>query len=148
MDTSGPLLGVTATKYITETQTTVILTCGSDRLTRADFAGVQCFNFMAVRNLNDALQGVGVKNLRELFERVSPIDFAIPHVGVIALAALGAAFEAAGVGGSTPLANWAKKHANGSPLRTFDTIKAHRAAPQVRGRSRRRHTAVKKGSSS
>lgn len=117
---------------------------GSDKLTRADFAQVGCYNFVAAVRLSAILKDIGAKSLRHVFDTIPPSALAVPGLGVISLAVLGAAFEAAGVGGATPLEAYAVKHAEkdgkGRPdVVTFSTLKqhAHNIAARDRGVRRR-----------
>lgn len=133
MNLSTSILGITAVEALKKHAGTPLLQIGSDRFTRHDLAGVDCFNFTAARNLGHILQQkFQVKNLRDVYERIPPHHLALPGLGVIALAVLGAAFEAKGVGGEEPLESWARKHAPPGPkgqgepsLTTFATMKKH-----------------------
>ena len=136
MNLSTTLLGTTAVRALQQTATRPVLQIGSDRLTRADLAEVECFNFLAAGHLTHVLHTqLRVKNLKDVYENIAPTQLALPTIGVVSLAVLGAAFEAKGLGGEDPLENWARKHAlpgrkgKGEPhLTTFSTIKKHEAA--------------------
>lgn len=132
---------------------TPVLIVGSDFFTRRDLSSLDCFNFVAAANLSRILADFGVINTRDVYERISPLDLAVPRLGAISLAVLGAAFEAKKLGGDRPLETWVTKHRAAGPRRefvTFDTLKdryqqrhsTKRAAP--RSRSRRLHS-VNKG---
>jgi hypothetical protein len=148
MNLAPSILGSTAVAQLKQTAAAALLQIGSDRLTRHDLAGVDCFNFTAARTLGHILQQkFHVKNTRDVYERVPPQALALPGLGVIALAVLGAAFEAKGVGGDEPLENWARKHAPPSPkgqgepsTTTFATMKKHELnrTRKPAGRSKRR----------
>lgn len=84
--------------------------------------------------LNQHLQ---VKDLRDVYMNVSPEALALPRLGAISLAVLGAAFEAKGLGGEEPLDAWAKKHL-GDAVRTFHTIKEREAAEAAKEKKERR----------
>lgn len=121
MQLSSAVLGAGAVKRLEGIGAEAVVTIGSDRLTRQQLAKVGCFNFVAAKNLSHLLRDLGVKDLRDLYERVAPADLVLPHLGVISLAVLGAAFEAKGIGGSKPLENWVRTHSE--KVRTFDSMK-------------------------
>jgi hypothetical protein len=88
-----------------------VVIVGSDRFTKKDLASLDCFNFLAAQNLNRILNDVlRVKNLREVYEKYPPTTFALPRMGAITLAVLGACFEAKGLGGDSPLMGWMERH--------------------------------------
>jgi hypothetical protein len=129
MNLSTSVLGTHVVKQLQAKHGEAVLQVGSDRLTRRDLAAVSCYNFQAARNLTAILGVVGAKSLKDVYENHPPTDLALPHMGSISLAVLGAAFEVAGIGGSDPLENYVKKHLkrNGSvreSMVTFDTLKA------------------------
>ena len=149
MNLSTSILGTTAVAQLKQHAGAPLLQIGSDRFTRHDLAGVDCFNFTAARNLGHILtNGLAVKNLRDVYDRIPPHRLALPGLGVIALAVLGAAFEAKGLGGDEPLESWARKHALPGPkgqgaaeLTTFATMKKHElngTRKQQQARSKRR----------
>jgi len=144
MNLPSAILGKSAVDQITERSGATVLQIGADRLTRADLAAVGCFNFIAARLLTEAARELHVDNLRDLYEHVAPRALALPNVGAVSLAVLGAAFEAKGIGGAAPLESYVKKHlpSNGQQtILTFDTIKQHeRAAQQASRRHRRGRT--------
>lgn len=125
-----PLLGQYAVQQLQRNATLPVLTVGKDKLTRGQLAGVECFNFVAARWLEAVLRDFEARDLKDVYERIPPQALALPRVGAITLAVLGAAFEAKGIGGENPLASYAVKHAekngNGQPKQTtFDTMKRH-----------------------
>lgn len=122
MNLARNVLGAHAVDFLEHASRESILTIGSDHLTRGELADLGCYNFVAARNLSGALNQLGVKNLRDVFDNYTPRDLALPHVGVIALAVLGAAFEAKGIGGEIPLETYVAKHQ--AKVTTFDTVKA------------------------
>jgi hypothetical protein len=142
MNLSTTILGSTAVKQLQATSSAWILEVGSDRLTRAELAGVGCFNFHAARSLTTILKDFSIKNLADLYARLPPSAVALPHIGAISLAVLGAAFEAKGIGGETPLEAWAKKHGPaGDPAKamvTFHTMKQRERAERAEERKRKR----------
>jgi hypothetical protein len=131
------VLGSTAVDQLTKNHKEQILVVGKDKFTRADLGGIGCFNFIAAKNLSVAFQALQVKNLQDVFDNVAPSALALPHVGTISLAVLGAAFEAKGIGGSSPLAEWVGHHLNGK-IRTFNTVK-HKIRAMEGPRKKRRH---------
>ena len=125
MNLATSVLGSTTVKRLEQAGGEHVLIVGNDKLTRGDLAKVGCYNFAAAKNLTRALADWNITNLKQLFHQVPPWQFAVPHVGVITLAVLGAAFEAKGIGGESPLETYAQKHADGAKraLVTFDTYK-------------------------
>ena len=141
MNLSTTILGSTAVKQLQETSSAWVLEVGSDRFTRAQLASVSCFNFTAAKNLTNLLRELTVKNLSDLYERVPPSALALPHMGVISFAVLGAAFEAKKIGGQAPLESWARLHSNGdrdAPLVSFHTLKQRELAEQQAEKDRER----------
>jgi hypothetical protein len=134
------VLGASAVDRLSTAAGEAVLVVGSDTFTRSDLSAVGCFNFVAARYLTHALHDLGVTNLRDVYDRVPPRDLALPGVGVISLAVLGAAFEAKHIGGDSPLETYVRKHQ--TKLTTFDTVKhavkREQLANQQRRRKRRR----------
>lgn len=123
MDLSTKVLGTHAVDVLTEAHRDHVLTIGADKFTRRDLAVVECFNYVAARNLSAACAALRVKNARDLFEHYGPAELAVlPRIGVIALAVLGAAFQAKKLGGEAPLEAWAG--AGDKKIVTYSTIKA------------------------
>lgn len=141
MDLSSHFLGQTAILGLQQRLTAPVLTIGKDRFTRTDLARGLCFNFVAAAALDRAIADLHVKSTRDLFEKIAPRDLALPRVGTIALAVLGAAFELQGLGGATPLDAWVSHHhdpARGHRERlTFATFK-HAAAKRDRPRTKKK----------
>lgn len=127
MDYSSRILGSHTANILRARGTTPILVIGSDTFDRTVLSGVKCFNFNAASSLSRILtKELKVKNTRDLFENVSPTDLVLPRIGAVALAVLGACFEAKHVGGSNPLEAWSKNHRTDEvrDFVTFDTMKA------------------------
>jgi len=127
------ILGQHAVTQLQRTADEVILEVGSDKLGRRELAAVGCYNFMAARNLSAVLKSLQVTSLKFLFEHIPPSSLALPHMGVISLAVLGAAFEARKIGGANPLESWVKAHLGGNgsakqAMVTFHTLKARELA--------------------
>jgi hypothetical protein len=135
MDLSTSILGATAAAYIRERQGAALLRIGSDTFTRADLARVECFNFTAAATLSRILnRELQVKDTREVFERIPPEALALPRLGAIGLAVLGAAFEAKRLGGEAPLLAWMRKHRPEAKVITFASLKHHDEAERARER--------------
>ena len=141
MNLAASILGSNAVEKLKETRRAFVLEVGSDKLTRGQLSRVECFNFLAARNLTSILKELGVRNLRQVYDEIPPSALALPHMGVVSLAVLGAAFEAKGIGGDAPLESYVKKHSaekNGkSDIVTFFTLK-HREQAEVSKERRER----------
>src|SRR5262245_19598097 len=146
MDLSARVLGKSTATQLQERVVLPILRIGSDQFTRADLAAVECFNFMAAANLSKILNHeLTVKNTKDVFENLNPFALALPRLGVISLAVLGAAFEKKGLGGEHPLETWIRQHHDpetdgARDLITFDTIKARQPVDtEAKDRAMRKH---------
>jgi hypothetical protein len=141
MNLSLSVLGSTAVQRLTEAGAEHVLTIGSDRLTRGELSRVGCYNFVAAKNLSKILQAIGAKSLRAVFETIPPQALAVPHMGVVSLAVLGAAFEAKRIGGASPLEAYVRRWAPEGVKRamvTFDTIKHREQAEVAKERKERK----------
>jgi len=138
MNFSPTVLGTPTANKLALTATTPVLEVGRDRLTRGQLAAVGCYNFIAATRLTGILRTEleGVTSLRQLFDKVSPTDLALPRIGAVSLAVLGAAWEVKGIGGDNPLEAWVRHHASAQDGRkevvTFFTVKARHAAEEAR----------------
>jgi hypothetical protein len=145
MDLSSSVLGAGIVAKLNDRRTAWILKIGRDGFTRAALAGVECFNFQAAATLSAILnKELKVKDTRDVFDRVSPAELALPRIGAIAVAVLGAAFEAKGIGGETPLVAWVRKHA-GAPdaaVHTFVSLKVRDAKARAEGKAEDRERAT------
>lgn len=103
-----------------------VLTIGSDKFSRSQLAGVACFNFVAAAMLSNIVNNqLKVKDTGDLFRRIPPSALALPGLGTISLATLGAAFEAKL---NKDLTDYIDHHrAEGEAVVTFNTVKAHNA---------------------
>jgi hypothetical protein len=140
MDLSATVLGKHTAELLTTRAAAAVLTIGRDKFTRADLAGVACFNYVAALNLTRALAALDCKSVKDAFDNISPSMLAVPHVGAVSLAVLGAAFEARGIGGDAPLIAWCLNHRDPEArkeIRTFDTIKHHAHDQQAASAERR-----------
>jgi len=142
MDFSAKVLGTTTVRYLRERSTSAVLTIGADTFTRGDLSRVACFHFAAASNLSALLRQLDAKNTRDVFDRLPPESLALPRLGAVSLAVLGAAFEAKKIGGDNPLENWMKKHRPDAPTVTFLSLKhrdeRERATEQQDTRDRKR----------
>jgi len=125
---STKVLGNTTVAALTARAHDAVLTIGKDRFTRADLAGVECFNYIAAANLSAQLKVFRVASTKDVFDKVAPTELALPRLGPVALAVLGAAFERKGL---PTLEAWVVKHRDaadkGKEIVTFATMKAHTA---------------------
>lgn len=124
MQLPDQILGRGAVEAIQAKIKAPVLTIGADRFTRAQLAGINCFNFAAATILSNIFTAqLKVKDTKDLFLNISPNDLALPGLGVISLATLGAAFETKL--GKT-LTDYIDHHrAEEDSVVTFHTIKAH-----------------------
>jgi len=119
---SSKVLGSSTAKELQARAARPILQIGSDAFTKTQLSSIECFSFIAASNLSRALQALDVKHTKDLYERVPPALLALPRLGAVSLAVLGAAFEVKGLGGSRPIEAWMERHQDGV-LRTFHTVK-------------------------
>ena len=124
MNLFANVLGTTAVRKLEASRSAHVLVIGKDRFTRQQLAGVECFNFHACRLLTNVFNELKVPHLQYVYDKLSPQALAMPRLGVVSLAVLGAAFEARQIG---DLQTYAQKHAvkkNGDyQIATFDTLK-------------------------
>lgn len=147
---STKVLGTDTVRQLEERITTPLLVIGRDRFHRQDLATIGCFNFIAAQRLSSVLQQLGVKDTQDLFTNFPPTALVVPSIGAIALAVLGAAFEARGIGGNQPLEAWILKHRGSIDSRkdivTFHTLKHKEAQREIgearakKARAHRKHT--------
>lgn len=123
MNLSTKILGKTIVTQLSNRLTAPVLRIGSDRFTLHDLAAVDCFNFLAARNLDRILNAeLQVRSTKDLFDNVAPHALALPQLGAISFAVLGAAFEAKNLGGDRPLESWVTRHHDPEVRREFITI--------------------------
>ncbi len=138
MDLPDTVLGTNVASAVRTKNASPILRIGSDVFTRKDLASVECFNFSAAARLSAILnKELNVKNAGEVYRKIHPSALAVPGLGAISLAVLGAAFESLGLGGDAPLLHYVQQHTNGDGVRTFHTIKEH-ALDERRGEAKAR----------
>ena len=132
MKLSSIILGQSVVKQLEATFGEAVLVVGADKFTRRQLASVSCFNFLAAKNLTTLIRDFGVRDLKDLYERLPPAALAVPHMGAISMAVLGAAFEVKKIGGDDPLGNCARHHAGDAKraLVTFHTMKARELAAE------------------
>lgn len=138
---SARVLGAATVAALTDRARNAVLVIGRDRFTRADLAGVECFSYTAAANLSAQLKVFKPANTRDVFDRLSPLSLALPRLGAVSLAVLGAAFERKGL---PTLDDWVTKHRAPTDTReivTFATIKARSADVKAARRERRATTA-------
>lgn len=152
MNLSARVLGTTTVRQLQDRLQTPILRIGSDSFLLRDLANEGCYNFAAARNLNRILnEELHVKSTRDLFDSVHPRELALPRLGAISFAVLGAAFEVKKIGGDRPLESWVTKHRDESARReftTFATLK-HQSIRDVKAaaderRAAKRHKAARR----
>lgn len=145
MDLSTSVLGSYVAGQLRERRDAVLLRIGRDTFDRASLANVSCYNWTAAMNLSNILnRELAVKDTRDVFEHVAPMTLALPRLGAVSIAVLGAAFEAKGIGGGAPLEAWVRKHAEkDAPIHTFASLKHHDEAERAAERraTRARFTA-------
>lgn len=141
MDLSSHMLGADVRKTLADRAHSPILRIGRDAFTRRDLSNLDCFNFIAAANLSAILnKELQVKDTRDVYENVSPLALALPHLGSFSLAVLSACFEAKRLGEETPLDAWMKKHR--AKLVTFSTLKlreAHDRTEERKQKAARKH---------
>jgi hypothetical protein len=127
MDFSDRVLGSTIAHKLQDRVSSVLLRIGRDTFTRGDLAHVECFNFVAAANLSAILnRELQVKDTAEVFHHIAPAALALPRLGAVALAVLGAAFEVKGLGGDHPLERWVRNHTEhhtDAEIVTFGSLK-------------------------
>lgn len=137
---SARVLGAHTVAALTARVRNAVLVIGRDRFTRADLAGVECFSYVAAANLSAQLEAFKPVDTRDVFNRLSPLALAVPRLGAVSLAVLGAAFEHKGL---PTLDLWVTKHRAPTDTReivTFATIKARSADAKAARREHRRAT--------
>jgi hypothetical protein len=142
---SDGVLGSNVAKKLRDRPTEALLTIGSDRFSRHDLGEIDCYNFQAAQNLSAILNTLRVKSTRDLFDTVSPQMLALPKLGAVSIAVLGAAFEAKGIGGDAPLEAWLRKHmGKKEEIVTFGAIKhrEEREHADDKKRFKKRHKVV------
>lgn len=139
MDLSTKVLGGSTVAYLHARQTLPVVKIGKNTYTRAQLAKVACFTFSAAANLSKILARFKVADTRDVFERVSPDALAVPRLGAVSLAVLGAIFEIEGLGGNSPLEAWVKHHlGQNAKIVTFTTLKLRDEKERAAERKTRR----------
>lgn len=143
MDLSTRVLGSSVARRLEDRASAVLLQIGRDTFTRADLADVRCFNFTAAATLSAILnRELAVKDTADVFHHVAPSALALPRLGAVAIAVLGAAFQAKGLGGARPLEQWVRAHTKRErEIVTFATLKGQieRETTASAVKRRRRH---------
>lgn len=139
MDFSTRVLGSSVAHKLEDRATAVLLRIGRDTFTRSDLAAVRCFSFLAAATLSAILnRELQVRDTRDVFEHIAPSALALPRLGAVAIATLGAAFEVKGLGGDHPLDAWVRRHTEhqrDDEIRTFGSLKTK--IPRATARRRR-----------
>jgi len=139
LDYSDHVLGSYLARRLRDRNASALLVIGRDVYTRADLAHVDCFNFLAAATLSAVLnRHLAVKDTRDVFENIAPSSLALPRLGGVAIAVLGACFEIKKLGGDNPLDAWIKRHSERGVVHTFGSIKLREAADAAAKRGRRR----------
>lgn len=133
---SNEILGKAAVDQLTQRQSAPVLQIGSDKFTRVQLSKIGCFNFQAAARLTHLITNeLKVANTRELFYNIGPQHLALPGLGAISLATLGAAFEVRGLGN---LADYVRRHIDkGASFVTFVTMKHNRRDAEAAKEERR-----------
>jgi hypothetical protein len=121
------IFGSTYVKHLTDSP---ILTIGSDHWTRADVAAMGITQTVACGNLTKIAKGLGVRSLRDLFDRTSPYSFTEYRAGVATLFVLFAAFADRGLDPST----WYRGKKPTDVIVTFYSLKKRDADARARER--------------
>lgn len=144
MHLSHAILGTAIVAKLEDRRTSPVLLIGSDSFSRPDLSKIGCFNFLAAARLTHVLTfELKVKHTRDLFFNFGPQHLAIPGLGAISLATIGAAFECKGLG---TLADYIARHmAKGDHVVTFTTMKVN-VLDQQAARKERKDRARRKDS--
>lgn len=124
MHYSDAILGTHIVKRLQARESAPVLVIGEDKFTRAHLSKIGCWNFQAAAVLTHLLTSeLKVKNTADLFRNIAPQHLALPGLGAICLATIGAAFESKGLG---TLADYIARHTEkGHSVVTFTTMKIH-----------------------
>jgi len=137
------ILGKGTVVKLEERQSSAVLVIGDDKFTRPQLSKIGCFNFMAASRLTQYITELKIKNTRELFQTVPPQHLALPGLGPICLATIGAAFEVKGLG---TLADYIARHTEkGHLVVTFATMK-HNVRDQEAAREEKKAAKKRKAS--
>ena len=122
MHLSTAILGKAIVDKLEARLSAPVLVIGQDSFTRPQLSKIGCFNFIAAARLSHLLtEELQLKNTRDLFEKVPPQHLALPGLGSICLATIGAAFEAKKLG---TLQDYIARHTEkGHTIVTFTTMK-------------------------
>ena len=136
MELSASILGKDIVTRLQDRQRAAVLTIGTDQFSRAQLSRIGCFNFQSAARLSHLITvELKVKDTRDLFRNVSPAHLAIPGLGAVTLAVLGAAFEVKGIG---TLSEYVARHLEkDQTLVTFVTMKQHAADTKAAARERK-----------
>lgn len=121
---SNAILGKSVVDQLLARQEAPVLKIGNDIFTREHLAKIKCWNFLAASRLSHLLTAeLKVKDTADLFNNVPPQHLAVPGLGAICLATIGAAFELKKLGN---LRDYIAKHTEkGHSIVTFYTMKTN-----------------------
>ena len=122
MHLSSAILGTDVVAKLEKRLTAPLLVIGKDAFSRTQLSKIGCFNFTAAARLSHLLSvELAVKDTADLFHNYGPAHLALPGLGAICLATVGAAFEVKKLG---TLADYVQRHQEkGQKLVTFHTLK-------------------------
>ena len=141
MDLSTSVLGAGVVGHLLQRQTAAVARFGRDHVTRADLAKYHCYNFQAAVTLSATInREFDIRDTKDLFEHVSPAALALPRIGSIAIAVLGAVFQMKHLGGPHPLEAWVRHHASApdAKVHTFTSMKIRDAKERAAERQEKR----------
>jgi len=123
MELPTEVLGLSTVTKLKSRHSAAVLVIGGDKFTRPELSKVGCFNFLAAARLSELLKELEVKSTRDLFQNFGPQHLALPGLGSICLATVGAAFEVKQIG---TLKDYVARHfKKGDQVVTFSTMKIH-----------------------
>lgn len=139
---SNAILGKSVVDQLVKRQSAHVLVIGSDGFTRVELSRIGCFNFQAAAILTHVITNeLKAKNTRDLFFNFPPQHLALPGLGAICLATIGAAFEVKKLG---TLADYMAKHMEkGTTMVTFSTLK-HNVLDQQAAKNEKREKKARK----
>ena len=141
---SRTILGKSIVERLEHRASDPVLVIGADYFTRPQLSKIGCFNFLAAARLTHLLNvELKVKSTRDLFLNYGPQHLALPGLGAISLATVGAAFEVMKLGNLEDYV--ARHHHKGDHSVTFARMKVNvldqqAAAAEKRDKKRRQRS--------